>query len=125
MSNQAKHAYGNSENLMDAISKGAIDAFDILLLDGDTDPKIGWLDKNGEVKIVKGGSQEIVRVDELPTSDGNANVIYIYNNECYIWNGEKCVPRSSSIDEEELNLLIEEKLAESSVSSEDIEELFK
>lgn len=124
--NQAKHAYGNSENLMDAISKGAIDAFDILLLDGDTDPKIGWVDKDGKVKIVKsGGSQEIVRVDGLPTSNGDANVIYIYDNECYIWDGEKCIPMSSSIDEEELNLLIDEKLAESSVSVEDIEELFK
>ena len=124
--NQAKHAYGNSENLMDAISKGAIDAFDILLLDGDTDPKIGWVDKDGKVKIVKsGGSQEIVRVDGLPTSNGDANVIYIYDNECSIWDGEKCIPMSSSIDEEELNLLIDEKLAESSVSVEDIEELFK
>jgi hypothetical protein len=42
MSNEAKHAFGNSENLSEALENGSVDKFDILLLDGDTDPKIGW-----------------------------------------------------------------------------------
>ena len=129
MSNQAKHAYGNSENLMDAVQKGAIDAYDILFLDGDTDPKIGWVDKDGEVKIVKSGGSSIVRVDELPTSNGDINAIYVYNNECYIWDGTKCVPATSTVDTEEveeaIDTRIDEKLAEYSISDEDIEELFR
>lgn len=130
MSGQAKHAYGNSENLMKAVESGAVDAYDILLLDGDTDPKIGWVDKDGKVKIVKsGGGSSVVRVDELPISNGDANVIYVYNNECYIWDGTKCVPMGSTVDisefEDEVDVWIEEKLADSSISNEDIEELFK
>lgn len=130
MSSQAKHAYGSSENLMDAINKGAVDAYDILFLDGDTDPKIGWVDKDGNVKIVKsGGGSSIIRVDELPTSNGDANAIYVYNNECYIWDGTKCVPATSTVDTEEveetIDTRIDEKLEEYAISSEDIEELFK
>ena len=130
MSSQAKHAYGNSENLMKAVESGAVDAYDILFLDGDTDPKIGWVDKDGNVKIVKsGGGSSIVRVDELPTSDGDANAIYVYNNECYIWDGTKCVPATSTVDTEEveetIDEKIDEKLAEYAISNEDIEGLFE
>lgn len=89
MGNEAKHAFGNSENLTDAINRGSIDKFDILLLDGDTDPKIGWVDEKGEVKIVK----------------------------------------NTSIDTEDVEVVvdskIDERLAESVVSNEDIEKLFE
>ena len=50
---KAKHAFGTSENLQNALDSGVIDAYDILFLDGDTEPKVGWIDKNGDVKIVK------------------------------------------------------------------------
>ena len=46
--NRAKHAFGSSQNLETTIQAGKIDAYDILFLDGDTDPKIGWIDKNGK-----------------------------------------------------------------------------
>lgn len=49
---KAKHAFGSSENLQNALNSGVIDAYDILFLDGDTKPKVGWIDKNGDVKIV-------------------------------------------------------------------------
>ena len=85
MSNEAKHAFGNSENLSKALENGSVDKFDILFLDGDTNPKIGWVDEKGEIKIAQGGS----------------------------------------VDSEEIDTMIDEKLAESVVTSEDIEELFK
>lgn len=50
--NKARHAYGNSENLQSAIDSGAVDAYDVLFLDGDTKPKIGWVDSQGIVRIV-------------------------------------------------------------------------
>ncbi len=52
MAMKAKHAFGSSENLQNALNSGAIDAYDILFLDGDTEPKVGWVDKNGEVRLV-------------------------------------------------------------------------
>ncbi len=94
---KARHAFGQSSNLEAALQSGAIDTFDILFLDGDTEPKIGWVDKNGIVRMVEDKVQ-IVRVEELPTANGDENVVYIHNNEGYIWDGEQCVPISKSAD---------------------------
>lgn len=95
---KAKHAYGSRKNLMAAIESGKVDAYDILLLNGeDESPAIGWVDKNGNPIIVESQSQ-IVHVDELPTVDGDVNVIYIYNNETYLWDGEKCVSTCKPVD---------------------------
>ena len=49
---KAKHAFGNSNSIEAAKQANKIDAFDILFLDGDTDPKIGWLDAQGNTVIV-------------------------------------------------------------------------
>ena len=45
---RARHAFGNSSGIDAALEAKKIDAFDILLLDGNTnEPKVGWIDKNG------------------------------------------------------------------------------
>lgn len=97
MANRARHAFGNSSNLSAALQAGTIDSYDILFLDGDTEPKVGWVDKQGAIRIVQDKTQ-IVRVDELPTADGDENVVYICNNEGYIWDGTQCVSLSKSAD---------------------------
>lgn len=97
MADRARHAFGNSANLESALQSGAIDAYDILFLDGDTSPKVGWVDKNGVVRLVEDKTQ-IVRVEELPVTDGDENVVYIYNNEGYIWDGTQCVSIAKSAD---------------------------
>lgn len=97
MADKARHAFGNSANIQSALDSGAIDAYDILFLDGDTEPKVGWIDKNGVIRLVEDKVQ-IVRTDELPTEDGDESVVYIYNNEGYVWDGEKCVPMAKSAD---------------------------
>lgn len=56
MAERAKHAFGSSENLQNALNSGVIDAYDILFLDGDTEPKIGWVDKDGVVRMVENGT---------------------------------------------------------------------
>ena len=99
--NRARHAFGNSANLEAALQAGTIDAYDILFLDGDTNPKVGWVDKNGVVKLVEDKTQ-IVRVDELPVVDGDQNVVYIYNNEGYVWDGTQCVSIAKSANLTEL-----------------------
>lgn len=94
---KARHAFGNSSSIEAAKQAGKIDAFDILFLDGNTEPKIGWLDANGEIRLVEDKTQ-IVRVEELPTTNGDENVVYIYNNEGYIWDGTQCISLTKPTD---------------------------
>lgn len=100
MADKSKHAFGMLENVDNAISNGLIDEFDILFVkDAYGNPYIGWVDKEGQ-KVILQDKIQIVRVDELPTADGDENVVYIHNNEGYIWdsNNNQCVPMSKSAD---------------------------
>lgn len=99
---KARHAFGSSSGIDAALEANKIDAFDILFLDGNTDnPKVGWIDKNGN-KVIIEDKVQIVRVESLPTANGDPNVVYIYNNEGYIWDGEKCISLSKPTDLTEL-----------------------
>ncbi len=90
MANKAKHAYGSRANLATAIETGKVDAYDILFLNGENEsPAIGWVDRDGNPVIVS-GEEYVVRVTELPTANGKEGVVYIYDNEAYIWDGEQC-----------------------------------
>lgn len=53
MATKAKHAFGNLADVEAALESGKINAYDILFLDGDTEPKIGWVDKNGIFRLVE------------------------------------------------------------------------
>lgn len=53
MAMKAKHAFGSSSQVLEALKAGKIDTYDILFLDGDTEPKIGWIDAKGEFRLVK------------------------------------------------------------------------
>ena len=98
MADKARHAFGALENIDSALSAGTIDAYDILFVkDANGNPYVGWIDKNGN-KVILEDKTQIVRVDELPTADGDENVVYIYNNEGYIWDGTQCVSLSKSAD---------------------------
>lgn len=90
MADRARHAYGNTENLDSALASGAIDSFDILFLDGDTAPKIGWVDKNRSVKIVDTECVVAVEGESLP-ENGELGKIYIFGNEGYFWSGAEFV----------------------------------
>lgn len=98
MAEKARHAFGALENVDSALSNGLVDAYDILFLkDANNIPHIGWIDKHGNKVIVEDKIQ-VVRIDKLPTTNGDSNVIYIYNNEGYIWNGTECVPLAKTAD---------------------------
>lgn len=92
---KAKHAFGSSANIESAIASGIIDNYDLLFLDGETDPKVGWIDKDGNVRIVK--NADVKAVDSLPES-GETGKVYIYNDEGYFWNGTEYKPLSKSVD---------------------------
>lgn len=53
MAKKAKHAFGNLADVQAALSAGKIDAYDILFLDGDTEPKVGWIDAKGVFRLVE------------------------------------------------------------------------
>ena len=83
MSNtRSKHAFGSEANIDSALQQGVIDAFDILFLD---EGKIGWIDKSGS-KVILEDKEQVVLLDSLPET-GLSNVIYIYNNHIYLWDG--------------------------------------
>lgn len=107
MSEKARHAFGQSAGVSTALDNGLIDAYDILFLDGDTQPKIGWIDKNGVFRLVDNKTQ-VVRINALPTDSGDPDVVYIYNNECYVWDEEhsQCVSMSKSADLTELEVQV-------------------
>ena len=68
MANKAKFAFGQSSGIEAAKEAGRIDAFDLLLLDGNTDnPKMGWLDAQGNPVVIdhKADMAEMeVQIDE-------------------------------------------------------------
>lgn len=102
MAERAKHAFGMLENIDTALANGVVDAYDILFVkDVEGKPYVGWIDKDGN-KVIVQDKEQIVRVDELPTTNGDENVVYIYNNECYIWNGSQCVSTCKPADLTEL-----------------------
>ncbi len=53
MAMKAKHAFGNLADVEKALQAGKIDNYDILFLDGDTQPKIGWIDAKGILRLVE------------------------------------------------------------------------
>jgi hypothetical protein len=53
MAERAKHAFGNLADVQNALNSGKINAYDILFLDGDTEPKVGWIDKNRIFRLVE------------------------------------------------------------------------
>ena len=100
--NRSRYAFGSSANIQSALASGAIDAYDVLLLDGNTDnPKVGWIDKDGNPVIVK-SKEQVIRVSDLPQTDGDPDVVYIWNNDAYVWDGTKCVPLCEPTDLTEL-----------------------
>lgn len=79
---KSKHAFGSEANVDAALEQGLIDAYDILFL---KEGKIGWIDKDGN-KVILEDKVQVSLVDALPET-GSADVIYIYNNSIYLWNG--------------------------------------
>ena len=100
MAEKARHAFGTLERVDEALSTGTIDAYDILFLkDANNNPYVGWIDKQGN-KVIIEDKVQVVRVEELPTANGDENVVYIYNNEGYIWDSvnARCIALSKSAD---------------------------
>lgn len=88
---KSKHAFGSEANVDAALSKGIIDAYDILFL---SEGKIGWIDKDGN-KVIPENKKHVVLVDQLPEA-GEYDTVYIYNSKFYYWDGANYVSPSGS-----------------------------
>lgn len=97
MADKARHAFGNSENIQAALDAGTIDAFDILFMDGATEPKVGWIDKDGNYRLVDTSCIITVEGDALPET-GKGGKVYIFGDEGYFWNGTEYKPLAKSAD---------------------------
>jgi hypothetical protein len=105
---RSRHAFGSYTNVDKAIAEGKIDAYDILFLDGDTDPRVGWVDKNGNVRLVDNECVVTVNETTLPSS-GETGKIYIHNGDFYYWNGtEFATPDQGSVTTEVVDTKVEE-----------------
>ena len=104
---KSRHAFGSEANVDAAIDQGLVDAYDILFL---KEGKIGWIDGEGK-KVILEDKQQIVRVEELPVQNGDMGVVYVYNDDAYIWSDveHKCVPLCEPTDLTNLQAEVEKK----------------
>ena len=79
--NKAKHAFGSSTGVEVALQNGKIDAYDILFLDGDTEPKIGWIDKGGTFRLVKNESTDLSGIEAELKTKANAEEVTELSNQ--------------------------------------------
>lgn len=105
---RSKHAFGALERVLEAISIGKVNSYDILFLkDVNNKPYIGWIEKDGTPVILK-EEEKIVHVDELPAI-GETGKIYIFGSDGYFWNGTEyinlCKTTDISVFEAELKRL--------------------
>lgn len=125
---RSKHGFGNLVDVAAVLEAGKIDAHDILFLDGKTEPKIGWIDKDGEFRLVDNQNVIVVEGDSLPEV-GKAGKVYIFNDEGYFWNGTKfvnfCKPTDLTQLEAELVEKINKALAEAKAYTDEKSEEIK
>lgn len=100
---KSKHAFGSEARIQYAIEQGLVDAYDILFLD---EGKIGWITKEGNVKLAEGKDQ-VLTVSALPEV-GEESVVYICNGSLYFWNGTAFVDFSKSEDVSALETQVSE-----------------
>lgn len=105
MAKKSKHAFGSEQNVDSALISGALGAYDVLFLN---EGKIGWIDKNGN-KVILEDKEQVILLDDMPES-GRSDVLYIYKNVLYLWNGTSFVAAggSGSMSEDLINQKIDE-----------------
>ena len=108
--NKARHAFGNSSKISEALANGKIDAYDILFLDGDTNPKVGWIDAKGEVRVVQEEDEVVIVNGESLPESGESGKIYVHGSDAYVWNGNEFVNLCKPTDVSALEVEISTKV---------------
>lgn len=100
MAMKAKHAFGSLADVEKALQDGKINSYDILFLDGDTEPKIGWIDKNGVFRLVE-NEADFSELEAIIATKANASDVEALETEI-----------ATKISATEAETLIEEKVVE-------------
>ena len=80
MAMKAKHCFGNLADVQKALNSGVIDTYDILFLDGDTSPKIGWIDAKGEFRLVQ-NEADFSELEEIIAKKADASDVEALEKE--------------------------------------------
>lgn len=96
MANKARHAFGNSATVEAALQSGKIDAYDILFLDGDTEPKVGWIDKDGNFRLVN-NETDLSSIEAAIATKANTEDVEALENQI-----------AAKVDAEEVQSMIKE-----------------
>lgn len=116
---RSRHAFGDSANVASAIETKKVDERDILFVDENTKPKIGWITKQGKPVFVDTEFVIVVDDDVLPESGQNSK-FYILKDEAYFWNGTSFVSLSKPTDlsalEEEIDTKANAEEVEAKIS---------
>ncbi len=99
MAMKAKHAFGNLADVQSAIDSGKLDAYDILFLDGDTAPKIGWIDRNGIFRLVE-NEADFSELEAVIATKANAEDVEVLEERI-----------ATKVDSEEVDVKINEAKA--------------
>lgn len=116
MAMKAKHAFGNLSDVQKALSDGKIDAYDILFLDGDTEPKIGWIDRDGVFRLVQ-NEADFSELEEIIATKANASDVEALEVEVSAKADAKKVEEletelATKVTADEVGTLVEEKVDE-------------
>lgn len=77
---KARHGFGKLSDVQNALNQGKIDAYDILFLDGDTEPKIGWIDSKGEFRLVR-NEADFSELEEMIAKKADASDVEALETE--------------------------------------------
>lgn len=122
MAMKAKHAFGNLADVEKALQTGKINEFDILFLDGDTSPKIGWIDANGNFRLVE-HENDFAELEAVIATKANAEEVEAKLAEKAEASDVEVLKTqiATKVDAAEIDAKIEEKIAEVETAYEVIE----
>ena len=112
MANKAKHAFGNLSDVQNALAAGKINAYDILFLDGDTSPKVGWIDRNGVFRLVE-NEADFSELEAVIATKANIKDVEVLEGKLATKVGSDEVDVKINEAKAEVETMIDEKIEES------------
>ena len=89
-----------------------------MFLDGDTEnPKIGWVDKNGNPVILKEEDEVVIVNGESLPESGETGKIYVHGSDAYVWNNNEFVNLCKPTDVSALEVEIATKVTAEEVKT--------
>lgn len=111
---RSRVTFGSEERIPTALEAGTIDAYDLVCLDNGN---FGWIDRSGQFVKVQGEQQIVTITDEQLPESGKTNVIYIFQDIGYVWNGTQFKPLTQTVDVKTIETELAKKVDEETVDT--------